>query len=255
MDDEILLREFVQGVLLEKAAGLKDAQLNNLALYFDNSSYKTCILYDSLKFIESFKNAITEANNLFNKDDPKRRTKKNDYFVFNNAKQDDLYKCIYAQITFSRAQDPAYGANTVRTASAKSGYGPLIYDIVMSLSDNGLMPDRGEVSSSAANVWKYYDKNRNDVRTFELDDIGDPQTPPKRDDSTIHDIKGKDYLDKVYQIKKPVATSQLVSQHTKNIHTIHELLKSNQITNFSIKDINEMLRFASGEFFDRKYKT
>ena len=58
----------------------------------------------------------------------------------------------------------------MQSVSAQSGYGPLLYDIMIELAgpgdymgDIGLMPDRRSVSESAHNVWKTYYKQRSDV--------------------------------------------------------------------------------------------
>ena len=60
---------------------------------------------------------------------------------------------------------------SVQSSSATKGYGPKLYDAVMegvTESGNQLVSDRHSVSPSAYNVWKYYFKNRGDVKKTPL---------------------------------------------------------------------------------------
>lgn len=56
----------------------------------------------------------------------------------------------------------------VEDAQAKSGWGPLLYDLAMEyvssdLGDLGITPDSSQVSGDAQNVWSFYFENRGDV--------------------------------------------------------------------------------------------
>ena len=56
------------------------------------------------------------------------------------------------------------GTNEVISSAAEKGYGPLLYDIGLSLMyPEALMSDRGSVSGTARKVWDYYFRNRKDV--------------------------------------------------------------------------------------------
>lgn len=70
--------------------------------------------------------------------------------------------------------------------AAKKGWGPFMYDIALSNSPNGLVPDRTTVSSAAQKVWLHYRDARSDV-------ISEPKT-----DGMLH---GVDELDRVYKMK------------------------------------------------------
>ena len=64
------------------------------------------------------------------------------------------------------------GLYTVSLSKATSGYGPMLYDVVMELAtSNGSMlaPDRNQISKDAQGVWGYYFNNRNDVTKHPLD--------------------------------------------------------------------------------------
>lgn len=60
----------------------------------------------------------------------------------------------------------------VKASDAASGWGPMLYDIAMEWATHhggGLTADRGSVSKEAHAVWKYYDENRPDIQSAQLD--------------------------------------------------------------------------------------
>lgn len=78
---------------------------------------------------------------------------------------------------------PQWGASTVELSAAESGWGPFMYDVVMSL-EGGLVPDRFSVSDAARGVWVKYKDSRSDVEAKPLDDPENPRTKTKRDDTS-----------------------------------------------------------------------
>ncbi len=121
---------------------------------------------------------------------------------------------------------PCLGAFIVRGAFVSSGYGPMLYDVLMELAGRrGLTPDRNRVTADAERVWAYYMNNRSDVRQKQLDiyrydGMGghltvENQTPDPSDDCDMHHRPYKSLKDllasplsKVYYAKgKPVLTS------------------------------------------------
>lgn len=79
---------------------------------------------------------------------------------------------IWGEITIGRSESEAC-ENTfeVIRSSAKSGWGPFLYDIaieVATLNGDGLIPDRNKVSPAATKVWEYYLNQRNDVKKHRL---------------------------------------------------------------------------------------
>ena len=71
-----------------------------------------------------------------------------------------------------------------------SGFGPMLYDVLMELATErgpGLAADRSNVSDDAFNVWDYYHKNRSDVTKTQLDDDEGRLTPEDRDDDCSMD--------------------------------------------------------------------
>lgn len=91
---------------------------------------------------------------------------------------------LYAVMITTNPVGQAWNAKQVVKSAAQKGWGPLIYDIAMSYCD-GLIPDRHEVSNKAKNVWKRY-MNRSDVTHKKLDDIDNPRTPEKVDDTVMN---------------------------------------------------------------------
>ena len=78
---------------------------------------------------------------------------------------------------------PQWGASTVETSAANPGWGPFMYDIVMS-QEGGLTPDRTSVSGAARGVWEKYKTSRPDVEAKPLDDPERPRTKTKQDDTS-----------------------------------------------------------------------
>jgi hypothetical protein len=70
--------------------------------------------------------------------------------------------------------------NEVKSAAAKHGYGPVIYDAL--LNTGWTMPDRLSVSHEALRVWKYYANKRGDVSMKPL-----PAAFRVSDDDEYHD--------------------------------------------------------------------
>lgn len=115
---------------------------------------------------------------------------------------------------------PQWGASTVELSASWSGWGPFMYDIVMSM-EGGLVPDRSSVSDSARGVWRKYKDSRPDVEAKPLDDADEPRTKSKRDDTNrMHPDdapKGKppeNPLNYAYFLESnPPNVSELISRH------------------------------------------
>jgi hypothetical protein len=77
---------------------------------------------------------------------------------------------------------PCNNAHQVEVVAAESGYGPIMYDLAMSIAPNGLFADRREVSPAARKVWDYYFKKRPNIEKKMLDDYKAMYTPSPDDD-------------------------------------------------------------------------
>lgn len=72
--------------------------------------------------------------------------------------------------------------SVVQSANAKTGMGPLAYDVAIEETEGlGLISDRTSVSSAARAVWDYYLNNRPDVEAVQLDDPFNSLTPEDED--------------------------------------------------------------------------
>ena len=91
----------------------------------------------------------------------------------------------------ARAGGKCGGAGgVVKSATAKTGMGPLAYDVAIEAQEGmGLISDRGDVSSDARAVWDYYMNNRPDVTSQQLDDQYNSLTP-ENDDNCHQEIEG-----------------------------------------------------------------
>ena len=81
----------------------------------------------------------------------------------------------------------------VQSSTAKTGMGPLAYDVAIEAQEGmGLISDRASVSSDALAVWDYYMNNRPDVEVVQLDDQYNSLTPEDEDncDQTMADSYG-----------------------------------------------------------------
>jgi len=83
---------------------------------------------------------------------------------------------------------PCGEAWMVAHSVAKSGWGPMLYDVAVefaTLNGGGLVADRSVVSRDAFNIWQYYMNSRPDVEHVQLDDIGNTLTPEEGDNCGI----------------------------------------------------------------------
>ena len=72
--------------------------------------------------------------------------------------------------------------SVVQSANAKTGMGPLAYDVAIEETEGlGLISDRTTVSPAARAVWDYYLNNRPDVEAIQLDDPFNSLTPEDED--------------------------------------------------------------------------
>jgi hypothetical protein len=86
------------------------------------------------------------------------------------------------------------GAWEVIRAASEKGFGPTLYDMVMSIAPNGLTSDRSSVSRDAQSVWNFYAQRRDDVDKAYLDDIDIEVTPLPDDDCRLHGGRGADMI-------------------------------------------------------------
>ena len=76
------------------------------------------------------------------------------------------------------------GAWEVVRSAAEGGYGPTLYDMIMSISPNGLTSDRIQVSDEAKNIWDFYAHKRPEIEKRFLDPM--ELTTTEDDDCRTH---------------------------------------------------------------------
>ena len=100
----------------------------------------------------------------------------------------------YDTVVGAHAGGRCGGADAVvQSATAKTGLGPLAYDIAIELTGGlGMISDRASISPAALAVWDYYMNNRPDVEAVQLDDLRNTLTPEDQDncDQTMADSYG-----------------------------------------------------------------
>ena len=113
-------------------------------------------------------------------------------------------KPIWGDVSFFK-QDPngrpCDGAAVIAITNVADGWGPFLYDIAMEIAtmrSNGLAPDGWSVSDEAYDVWDFYEKNRSDVKKYQLDDEYNTLTPEEYDNCGQHsarEVGGKNGLE------------------------------------------------------------
>jgi hypothetical protein len=234
------------------AVSLSQANNEQLALIVPNKSdepvSRTYILYDAAVLVDLFK-YVFETTKQSN---PNLSVADIKYLTTKFLERGDYLKSrkkeyVVATITVNagRAQSGLqYGVPNVVASAANKGYGPLMYDIVMA-HEGGITCDKLSISDEAAWVWSYYYNNRKDVEKKLLDDISDPRTPEKFDDSTVFKQSKYDYskdpLNYAYFPKTKLNTSTLLNNHEVFIAWIKKNLPELDIIS------------NAHRFFDRKY--
>ncbi len=141
------------------------------------------------------------------------------------------------------SHDDCNKALEVVNSVAKKGSGPFLYDMIMSDSNGGIMPDRGSVSNSAKNVWNVYYNKRSDVKKKPLDDKKNPKTEPKEDDCAVH---GDKTLDNAY-VGNPVDSQPFRARHFQAVKVAAEV-------GYDRKSYESMIQQLGTHHFNLKYK-
>ena len=124
----------------EAAKSIQDAESNNFGLYvLRESGYVNIVLYDAELFY---------------------KTRINNEELFDNNP-------VYGLI-IGRNDTKECGAYMVVKVVAKDKFGPLMYDLMMSITSAPLMSDRGSVSEKAQSVWDYIHSHKEKYKPSKL---------------------------------------------------------------------------------------
>lgn len=130
-------------------------------------------------------------------------------------------------------------------SAAEKGYGPMMYDfILMAMYPGGILPDRDSISDQALNIWKYYFKNREDVKKVKLKK-GDPgyvtnYSLPHQDERTQSSVSNLNVMNTMYFLPPSEEYNRLL----KNGEEFILKYKKKPIVIYNI----------ASDFFDLKYK-
>jgi hypothetical protein len=183
--DVNVLRSFVRTMVTEVAIAPEIAAARGLALLVADTTYVLCVprmVLDAVSEIDvEYFSPGTTANDV----------------VASGA--------IVGAISLTART--GFDARAVGSVVARAGFGPLLYDIV--LSQGWIMADRNEVSIAAQRVWRrYYERADVDVR----------QIPDER----LWYAADKPWLNWMYKLKVPVDDSALRIEGDRLIRALHE---------------------------------
>lgn len=224
-EDEIA--QLQEHLFIEAAVTPRAASKDGLALAIGKSnSCRYYMLYDPIMFSDVLKQGTVDARSAHNHD---VKVKLRDIAI--------------KGVLFVKPGRPdhAWNAAIVAASAAEHGYGPLMYDIVMS-REGGLVPDRSSVRPSAKKVWQYYFDNRSDVKAKPLDDIDDPKTKPKVDDAYLHRGGTENPLNYAYFTRRRPNVDAMIERHKEMLRGLKKL----RIDETFIEDVAWL-------YFDRKY--
>lgn len=179
--------------------------------------------YDSLVLI------LISKNNL---EKELKRTSKHKSKSFSDV----LKNCIVGRIGINKYSN---NLDKVGSIATEENYGPLLYDLAMSLEKNWLCPDN-HPREAAENVWKYYYKKRSDVQKKLISDfIGY--------EDRQHDHPNKPWLWYAYKIKQPLSN---IENLIKVGDEIKEIIKKESFWHRPEYETDEVGR----EYFIKRYK-
>lgn len=175
MSDSI--RQFVRGCLAEAAIGADAAGEAGMALFVLMKGQTIDLLMYS----------PTRAARVLKRPVPKS-TDNATLLKYLEGIRSDIVGASVGTVSLRKPRGgPTNGALEVVSSAAEQGYGPLMYDIAMSVApSHEIVSDRENVSGDARGVWSFYFHNRRDVKHRHIDDAENPKTPPKSDDGTVY---------------------------------------------------------------------
>ena len=147
---------------------------------------------------------------------------------------------------------PCLDSFQVQLSAAEKGYGPIMYDMAMALSQelgHLLTADRIDISPLARNIWDFYENGRADVQSSPFDDIDNPKTPDPNDDCQLY---GRSSLDSAYTNLSANSLRSLMHLLMQNSgETINKIIENNP--NFDEPRLINVIYLSGREFFSQKF--
>lgn len=137
-------------------------------------------------------------------------------------------------------------ASVIKTTVAKKGWGPFLYDYVMSQTD--LMPDRGFVSKEAKPIWQKYFTSRQDVKKIPVDKVNCAKYDPDEEETNLS-IGNEKYLDYVYSMKGSSNSYDMLKQNHKRF--VDDLWRNKKI---SASSAEEQLYHVGIKYFLKEFR-
>lgn len=190
-----VLRQFVRACLVEAAVAIDHAVASGLALMIkDEGELQKVVLYGPDQLMD----AIVDRR---------------------QADIDATVRSIFASAAHRAAPHCGDDVRRVELSAARHGYGPMLYDILMS-QGAWIMPDRQDVSPSASMLWQRYGA-RSDVEFRPLD-------PSCRTFTRQQDPRGA-YLDRACRLRNPLDLTSLVARHSEAMKRFEDLVDSGEV--------------------------
>lgn len=188
-------RTFVQEILREAAVTPAAAGTAGLALMIvrRGADIRGVVLYDPARTVR------------------RAREKFDDHQRFRSVNV-SVVGAVYCAYTRRACGDDV---RSIDRSAARSGYGPLLYDVMLS-QGLWITPDRRSVSDSASAVWKHYwERRRGDVLRRMLPDDGE----------CIMHADDRPWLNYAYSLGVPVDVSRLNDAHERAVAAIVQAAK------------------------------
>ncbi len=247
------LRLLVSEIITEAMKDPRSEKLQtDFALYHGHavSNYENYILYNKDKMKSMMRHHLRTAISQLSGDEP---VFPDDNFAFQHSPHFEmairsvfariLPFCVVAVIQTIRPDSSCNGAAQVNRAAAIEGYGPTLYDLVMSIEKYGIIPDRSSVSRSARKIYRFYAEKRPDVEKKYLDpdgvtDIIDDDCEDHAKNNEMIENAYKDAFELWLKNYNPDLYNAVDTQYfTKHPHFAVMLIKQNYSDRFVIDDI------------------
>lgn len=190
--------EYVRRIVIaESAKTPNDADRLGYALFVENGHYSYTILLNPTKIDAAYDEVMSRK--------PAQYASKESSWM-RAANDVDWKSSVIAMVSRRLSLESVKHASVISSSAAENGFGPLLYDYV--LSKGWVTPDKISVSDSAKQIWNYYYANRKDVEkkrianyepSDELAEFEAGKYQYKRQDDGSHDSlieRGEELLDK-----------------------------------------------------------
>lgn len=147
------------------------------------------------------------------------------------------------------------GASVVQFSAADEGYGPMLYDIAMSMAPNGkIMSDRSSVTNLAAQYYKNL-SDRTDITAEPLvRKTRENADEPNACKTWREKFPEREFLDYAYSRSSDFDATSLLNNHEDTLQAIKDMFAEFGMGPKDLEaSINAGFRAAASKFFSKKY--